>query len=223
MTVDDSATPDLSELSADDRVLLAAQWSDMAHGAHANVAIYSALSLQLMALGVGPELLLAVHQAAIDEVERSQHSSRLASAYAAMPIEPSVPPVPDALDADPVALAVAIFAHGCVAAAYDAALANAALAEARDAAVVEVLRAMARDRAAHADMARSVVALCAGEEPDAVRAALEATPVACAIAPTWQAAPSAQARAHGALSRDDQARIADAAIESERAAVLSGG
>src|SRR5207248_1646672 len=85
-------TPDASTLSLDDREELARSWLVEARAEHASIAAFSALSLDLMAVGAPPRLLERAHRAALDEIVHARVCFALASAYAGEELAPGAFP-----------------------------------------------------------------------------------------------------------------------------------
>jgi hypothetical protein len=75
--------PRLARLSAVERAVLAAAWTQDALVEHASVAAFARTTLELMALGAPAELVAGAQAAAADEVRHARVSFALASAYAA--------------------------------------------------------------------------------------------------------------------------------------------
>lgn len=204
--------PDLSALSNQVRATLAAYWWQAGREEHASVAAFSELSLQLMALGAGPELLHAAHQAAIDELKHAERCLALASAYAGKPLVPG----PLAISAlspavAPMALALTALRDGCYGEAVAGRQAAAAAAAASDPAVVATLQCIARDEAAHAALGWRVVAFCRTLDErvdESLAEAAQALPLLGNQADPLT--PSDAARAHGMLSSHETNAIARA-------------
>lgn len=70
------------------RAALARHWQRIAGYEHASVASFARFSLQLMALGAPPQLLVEAQAAAADEIEHAKIAYALASAYAGAPVGP---------------------------------------------------------------------------------------------------------------------------------------
>lgn len=133
---------------------LAAWWRRSGQLEHASVAAFARFTLELLALGAPPELVLASQQAGLDETRHARLCFAMASAYAGEPVGPGPLDVQHALGpADPVALARVVFHEGCIgetAAALDAAEAAAA---ATDPVVADALARLAADEGEHALLA----------------------------------------------------------------------
>jgi hypothetical protein len=166
--------PNVTGLDVDERARLSVFWREAGAEAHAAVASYSMLSLQLMAIGTGPDLLFAAHQAAIDEVRRTRLCFALASAYAGEKIEPTISSSAIELDGDAVALAQSTLRDGCIGAARRAQAASQAMSTEGDAAVAKVFGLIATDQAKHVAMSWDVVALCIETGGEPVKEALRA-------------------------------------------------
>jgi hypothetical protein len=74
--------PCVDGLTAEERDVLAAAWTEAALFEHASVASFSRVSLELLAAGAPSELVELAHRAALDEVHHAQLCFTLASAYA---------------------------------------------------------------------------------------------------------------------------------------------
>jgi len=81
--------PDVRRLTAAERAVLAAAWTEDALVEHASVAAFARTTLELMALGAPAELLAGAQAAAADEVRHARLSFALASAYAGREVEPA--------------------------------------------------------------------------------------------------------------------------------------
>ncbi len=139
----------------------AAAWARAAREEHASIAAFSALSLQLLALGAPPDLIAACHAAALDEIRHAQRAFELASSFAGQPLAPS------RLDeatrvggpTTPRALARETFLDGCLnetAAALEARLAS----RAAGGSLAPLLAGIADDEERHAELAWQIVAWC---------------------------------------------------------------
>ena len=179
-----------------------AAWIERARRAHRSVAHFSELSLQLMALGSGPELLFAVHQAAIDAVKVTNACFAAASFYAGKTIEPgALPPRDDELDA---AIGPARLAALCVVAGHQHAVAAEQTTDSDVQVMVDACALIAKHGAEHARLCWDIVGYCIEVGGDEVRSALRAM-----ILPSG-AGPELQARVAAWLAAD-----ADGAPESD--------
>jgi hypothetical protein len=70
------------------RQIFAAHWTAVARMEHASVASFARFTLELMALGAPPELVLEAQRAAADEVDHATVAFAIASAAAGSPVGP---------------------------------------------------------------------------------------------------------------------------------------
>src|SRR5205085_12074693 len=103
-----------ADLDASARATLAEQWLADAASEHASIAAFARLSLELMALGAGPELLAACHRAAADEVRHAELCFTVARAYAGRELDPGPLAVPELPAPDVVRMACESFVDGCI-------------------------------------------------------------------------------------------------------------
>jgi hypothetical protein len=82
--------------------VLAARWLAAAAFEHASIASFAKLSLQLLALGAPPDLLVDAHRAAIDEIDHARISYSLATRFSGVARGPGPLPIP--VDTRPVSL-----------------------------------------------------------------------------------------------------------------------
>ncbi len=160
--------PDASALSDAARADLASFWAHVGLMEHASVASFARFSLQLIAQGAPPALLLAAHEAASDEVRHAEACLALASTYGADAVGPGeLPAVLGVETQDLIALAVATASEACIGETLSVVLAAEQLRGATDPAVRRVLSRILRDETRHAalgwDTLRWVLARC----PDA--------------------------------------------------------
>jgi hypothetical protein len=78
-----------TDLPSEVRAALAAHFRAVAALEHASVGSFARFALELLAVGAPPELLLATHAAAADEVSHAALAYALASAYGGAPVGPS--------------------------------------------------------------------------------------------------------------------------------------
>jgi hypothetical protein len=157
--VEADVTPSMEGLDSKTRQTLAEQWTRAALVEHASIASFSRLSLELMAAGGPPELVAAVHDAAIDEIQHARLSFALASAYRGKPVAPSAFPCAGTLEihGDLASIASATAIDGCVHETLAALIAGVAHAQATDPTVRTVLSCIADDEARHAELAWTVL------------------------------------------------------------------
>jgi hypothetical protein len=147
--------PRLARLSAVERAVLAAAWTQDALVEHASVAAFARTTLELMALGAPAELVAGAQAAAADELRHARVSFALASAYAGHAVEPAAFPVAGAVavETDLARVAAATFREGCVGETVVALLSARAAGAATDPAPRALLEMVARDEARHAELA----------------------------------------------------------------------
>lgn len=142
------------------RRALAQAWLRAARFEHASIASFARFSLQLLAVGAPPELVVEAHEAALDEVRHARLCFGLASLYAGRACGPGPLPIDaralEALDLASVTLATVI--EGCIGETLAVAQAEASREAAQLAAVREVLAVIVRDESRHADLAYRFVA-----------------------------------------------------------------
>ena len=172
----DVLAPDTTGLDLAARRALAAAWTADALLEHASIAAFSRFSLELLAVGAPADLVIAAHQAALDEVRHARICFALAQGYACAPIGPSAFPFDGAINisTDLVSLAVATAREGCIGETLAAAIAAEQLARAVNPAVRRALSAIAEDEARHAELAWRTVAWAIERGGEPVRAAVAA-------------------------------------------------
>ena len=144
----------VSGLNRKTRRALAKHWRGVAAMEHASVASFNRFSLQLMALGAPPELLLETQAAAADEVRHAQTTFGIASAYAGVPIGPGPLSLDGVrLDTDILAVLRGLVMEACVGETLGVAEAHAAAELAEDPAVAAALRTIAEDETRHSALA----------------------------------------------------------------------
>ena len=152
---------ELAAVSLDERRVLGAIWTREAQAEHAAVAAFSKLSLELIALGAPPELVLRANRAAMQEVQHARLCFGVASAYTGHPIGPG--PLPEALAGDTVDLvriAREALIDGCLGEGLAAEIARVGAETATDPAIARVMRIQAREEAQHAEFAWAIVDWC---------------------------------------------------------------
>lgn len=149
------------------RRALAAWWAEVGALEHASVASFARFSLELMALGAPPELLLQAQQAGADEVAHARLAWGLASAYAGRPVGPGPLSMRGVAVADRAeAILVALIEEACVNETLAAAEAGEAARRCADPVVRQVLLRIARDEARHAALGWRCLAWLLQQRPD---------------------------------------------------------
>jgi hypothetical protein len=132
---------------------LAAYWTRIGQFEHASVASFAQFVLQLLAVGAGPELVLAAQQALADEVEHARLVFALASLYAGTGVGPGPLAIGGALPVTELAgLVDAVIREACVGESLAAFEAREAAAQAVDPGVQAALRRISEDEQRHAEL-----------------------------------------------------------------------
>jgi len=200
-------------------------WLEDALAEHASVAAFARATLELMAVGAPPSLLVQAQRAALDEIEHARLCFSLAARYGGAPVQPGPLPAAAPRAADPAQLGADAFAEGCVGETIAALAAQRAARAVVDPAMKDALVRLADDEARHAALAWSTVAwaLAQGGAPVAERlrrvaASLRPGPDRTLPAADPHAAELAahgrlDARAHALASREAWAEIIDPMLE----------
>lgn len=195
--------PDLNKAIRDEAT---GRWTRAALVEHASIAAFARFTLQLMALGAPPDLLLAAHAAMADEVEHARVSFAIAAALAGQPVGAGrLPAALGELPRSRVAFVVDAFREGCIGESIAAAVAGLAAARCEDRALRGILERIAEDELRHAALAWRAVRW-ALDQPDAgpLRAALAELP-----APSFVTAEDLdELPALGLLSSREEAKLA---------------
>ena len=147
-------SPRVGELSAEVRRVLAEEWSRSGQMEHASIAAFARFSMQLLALGAPPDLLVATNGAMGDETEHALACFALASAYSGAPTGPSALSMEGALEGADLETVVRLaIVEGCVGETVAAVEAAEAARHAVDPVVRGVLAKIAEDEARHAELA----------------------------------------------------------------------
>jgi hypothetical protein len=168
--------PDTAGLDLEVRRALASAWTADALLEHASIAAFARFSLELLAVGAPADLVIAAHQAALDEVRHARICFALAQGYAGAPIGPSAFPFDGAVavSSDLASLAATTAREGCIGETLAAVIAAEQLARAADPAVRRALSAIAEDESRHAELAWRTVAWAVDRGGEAVRTAVAA-------------------------------------------------
>jgi hypothetical protein len=158
------------------REALADRWSAAALGEHASVGSFAQFTLQLLAVGAPPELLVASHRAGLEEIEHARLSFRIASAFAGAAFGPGPLPLPGGMpEVSLVAAARATLIEGCIAETMSADEALHAASSTTDPTIGAVLRRISEDEARHAELAYTFVGWAIQSGGMQVRDALRVT------------------------------------------------
>lgn len=172
----DFPLPETAGLLGAEREALALGWARVAAAELASIAGFQRFSLDLMANGAPPHLLLAAQRGAIDELSHARLAFTLASAFAGAPVGPAPLGLPSAIGIHRTRreLARATVEEGCTVETLSARLLAEAEAQATDAAVRRALRRMRRDEERHAALAWETLAWALSEDPS-IAAEVDAT------------------------------------------------
>lgn len=149
------AAPDVP-LPADPalRAALAEHWTRVGAAEHASVASFARFTLQLLALGAPPELVMDAQVAAADEVRHARLAYGLASRYAGAPVGPGPLPLADAAPAlDARSVMHGLVSEACIGETLGAAELFAAADTCVDTRLAAALREAGHEEARHAALA----------------------------------------------------------------------
>jgi hypothetical protein len=142
-----------SAVDAETARRLADHWTRIGQLEHASVAAFAQFILQLLAVGAGPELVLAAQQALADEVEHAKLMFALASLYSGTGVGPGPLAIGGAAPAVELgALVDAVIREACLGETLAAFEAREAAAQAEDPGVRAALRRVAEDEQRHAEL-----------------------------------------------------------------------
>lgn len=149
------------------------RWLAMAALEHASVGSFARFTLQLLAVGAPPDLLLATQQAAADEVRHAVFAYSQASRFAREPLGPGPLPLEAAMPALDVRGVIAgLLDEACVGESLGSAEASVCADAARDPAIRAGLAQVAKDEAEHAALAWRSLRWLLTEHPEEVDFAL---------------------------------------------------
>jgi len=156
------------------RAWLAAAWADEGSLEHASVASFARFTLDLMAFGAPPALLLDAHRAGLDEIAHAQACFALAARFGDEPVGPGPLDMSGVLPSASLAeAAAAAVIEACVGETIAALEARVRAENAQDGEVKAVLTRIAEDEARHAELGWRFVKWAMGQD-QAVRPAVEA-------------------------------------------------
>jgi hypothetical protein len=207
--------PDIHDLSADERALLAAAWAEDGLYEHASIASFGRFALELLAAAAPSDLIAEAHRAAADEVVHARLCFTLASAYADEPIEPGAFPLGGRVEvsADLAVIAARAAREGAIGETIAAVMAAEQRDRASDPGVRAALTIIAEDEARHAELAWRTVAWAVRTGGARVRAAVaEALSELDRAASIGAEAASDRLMAHGRLGCADRRAVAARAI-----------
>ena len=160
------------EVSAELRDRLCEHWTWIGLMEHASVAAFARFAMQLMQLGVPPQLLIETQQAMADETEHARLCFALASHYGERPIGPGPLAIEGALETNGLEEILAmVIREGCIGETVAALEAREALEHVVDPTVHAVLERIAEDERRHSLLAWRTMrwALDHGARPEWVR------------------------------------------------------
>lgn len=164
-----------ADLDIRGRAALASHWLDAARMEHASVASFARLTLELLAVGAPPELLVRAQAAGIDEVRHAQACYGLAQALGAGDVGPGPLAVDGSLRAPSLRdLAAATAREGCVFETVAALQAQVEAVQANHPTLQAWLQPIADDEGRHAELAWEIVRWAVDTGGDDVRAAVVA-------------------------------------------------
>ncbi|HEX4457804.1 MAG TPA: hypothetical protein VIA18_07525 [Polyangia bacterium] len=216
------ALPSPAGLDQPTRDALEALWLHDAQKEHASVPAFSRLSWLLAAVGAPPDLIAAVHGAAVEEIDHARRCFALAAGYGGR--THTAEPMPDlldraalALDGDALsAIAVESVKDGCLLEDFNADVAAACAAVCVEPVTRDVLERISREERSHAELSWRVVAFCVERGGARVRRAVAAVALDRVARPTAAsmekaalvaAADDAALRRHGRLGDDQWAAL----------------
>jgi hypothetical protein len=210
-------------LPAVTRARLSDAWLADALAEHASIASFARFTLDLLAVGAPPDLIVESQRASIDEVDHARLCFSLADRYGERPVGPDAMPIGDASRSLSLAeLAVAVVCEGCLGETVASLVAAEQHRVATDATVRAAMTRIAEDEARHAELAWRTVrwAIERGGEPvrRAVRRAFDAALAASGFG-SGSRGPDADDsqleaawNAHGRLTAAQQRDVTEAAI-----------
>ncbi len=169
--------PNLTELSATDRTMLAEAWARDGLLEHASIASFGRFALELLAVGAPATLVELAHQAALDEVRHARMAFELASAYAGTSMGPSAFPFADGhveVSRNLADVAARAVIEGCIGETLASMVAAEQALRATDPVVREALQRIAEDEGRHAELAWRTVAWAFGSGEVKVQEAIMA-------------------------------------------------
>jgi hypothetical protein len=146
--------PELSTLTATERLALASHWQAAGLMEHASIAAFARFTLELLALGAPADLLEQTAAAIQDEQRHATTCFALASEFAGAPVGPGPLRVAGCLsEVDLEGVSITTFLEGCIGETVAAVEARELALTAADPVVRETLAGIAEDEARHALLA----------------------------------------------------------------------
>lgn len=154
-----AVAPETASLPPRVRAALAASWQDVAALEHASIASFARFSLELLALGAPPDLLVGAQRAAADEIEHARLAYGLAGAYADRALGPAPLDMRGVAPASDVrAIVTALVAEACVGETLGAAEARALAGFVSDPVLAATYERIADDEGRHAELGWATLA-----------------------------------------------------------------
>jgi len=172
---DASALPAIEGISPETARAVAEHWTRVAALEHASIGSFARFSLQLLALGAPPALLVEAQRAAADEIAHAQTAYAIASHFAGRAVGPG--PLPDAgaaIPTDRASFVRALVEEACVGETIGAAEARALGEVAGCEALARIHRTIADDEQRHAELAWKTLAWVLRCDPSLAAVALDA-------------------------------------------------
>jgi hypothetical protein len=146
--------PATAHLTPAERHALAMHWLELARMEHASIAAFARFQLQLLSLGVGPELLDGCTRALVDETAHARLCFHFANAYSNQALGPGPLAMEGCLHATGLReVTRLVLAEGCFGETTAALEALQASSQARDPVVADALSRIAADEQRHALLA----------------------------------------------------------------------
>lgn len=162
----------LRDLDPKTRHALQAYWLHSGIAEHASVAAFSNLSLQLIALGAGPDLLRKVLEAAAQEVEHARICFSTATYFSGELVSPTgIPEISLLQDVGTSCQKVMedCFYDGCIMESFSAALAERSGELARDSHSKTAFSLIARDEKSHGELSWEILAFFTKKNEELIR------------------------------------------------------
>jgi hypothetical protein len=157
---------DVHALSHDERRQLVEHWSQVAALEHASITSFGRHTLELLALGAPPDLLVDVQAAALDEIQHARVAFALASALSGDRVGPGPLDLTDVTPrSDAPAVLAALLVEGCIGETLGAAEAQDAAHHATDPVLRDLLQQIADDETRHAALAWRTVQWMLTQDP----------------------------------------------------------
>jgi len=160
----------ISDMTVEQRLKVSELWHRAALYEHASVASFSKFTLELMALGAPPELIIEASLAQVDEVKHAVDCSSVASSFAGRPISPGLLDVEGALTkrTSPRDLMIQTILDGCINETLAAAEAAWLAEQCEIKPIKEILKKIAKDESRHAALGWKTVRWLINENPELI-------------------------------------------------------